>query len=221
MNRRELVRAVAAHTSLDPKQVEATLVGVTDVITAVVSKGEAVTIPGFAKFTKISRPARMARNPQTGEPVQVKAKTVAKATAMKAFRDTVMNPSQAPKLARGVWPTDPEVLAQQANERRAATAAPRKAAASPVKAKKAPAKTARYKGCDRQASARQEVDGQASARQEVDGQAERSPLNERDGRRFGLPPQSAPPRLIATAFEEMPLPDRRSQRPCQQGRFLD
>ncbi len=142
MNRRELVRAVAAHTSLDPKQVEATLVGVTDVITAVVSKGEVVTIPGFAKFTKISRPARMARNPQTGEPVQVKAKTVAKATAMKAFRDTVMNPSQAPKLARGVWPTDPDVLAQQANERRAATAAPRKAAASPVKAKKAPAKTA-------------------------------------------------------------------------------
>ena len=45
----------------------------------------------------------------------MKAKTVAKATAMKAFRDTVMNPSQAPKLARGVWPTDPEVLAQQAN----------------------------------------------------------------------------------------------------------
>ena len=139
MNRRELVRAVAAHTSADPKHVEATLNGMTEVITAVVSKGEQVAIQGFAKFTKINRPARIARNPQTGEPVQVKAKTVAKATAMKAFRDTVMDPAKAPRLARGVWPTDPALLTQQAGERRAASA-PARPAVTKAAAKKAPAK---------------------------------------------------------------------------------
>lgn len=120
MNRRELVRAVAAHTGTDPKQVDATLTGTTDVITAVVAKGEPVSIQGFAKFTKVNRPARMARNPQTGEQVHVKAKTVAKATAMKAFRDTVMAPSKAPRLSRGVWPTDPDLLTRQAQARKVA-----------------------------------------------------------------------------------------------------
>lgn len=123
MNRRELVRAIAAHTTRDVKDVEQVVAGLTDVITAVVAKGEAVSIQGFAKFTKISRKARMGRNPQTGEPVKIKAKTVAKATAMKAFRDTVMTPSKAPRLARGVWPTSPELLAAQAKERKESLAA--------------------------------------------------------------------------------------------------
>jgi len=118
MNRRELIRAIAAHTDRDVKHVEAVVAGFTDVVTAVVSKGEPVAIQGFAKFTKISRKARIGRNPQTGEPVKIKAKTVAKATAMKAFRDTVMLPSKAPRLARGVWPTSPELLATQAKERK-------------------------------------------------------------------------------------------------------
>ena len=34
MNRRELVNAVATHTGMEPKQVDATLKGVTDVLTA-------------------------------------------------------------------------------------------------------------------------------------------------------------------------------------------
>jgi len=141
MNRRELVRAVAAHTGADPKAVDATVAGLTEVITAVVAKGEQVSIQGFAKFTKINRPARMARNPQTGEQVRVKAKTVAKATAMKAFRDTVMAPSKAPRLARGVWPTDPELLSKQAEARKAAAPTTRKATAPT--ARKAAAPTAR------------------------------------------------------------------------------
>ncbi len=120
MNRRELVRAVAAHTSSDPKQVDATLAGLVEVVTSVVSKGDPVTIPGFVKFSKVHRAARTARNPQTGEPVQVKARTVAKATAMKAFKDQVMTPTKAPRLAKGVWPTSPDLLSKQAADRKAA-----------------------------------------------------------------------------------------------------
>ena len=50
MNRRELVNAVAAQGGLEPKQVDATMRALTDVITAVVAKGEPVQISGFAKF---------------------------------------------------------------------------------------------------------------------------------------------------------------------------
>jgi DNA-binding protein HU-beta len=144
MNRRELVRAVAAHTSQDVKQVESVLSGVTDVITAVVSKGEAVTVQGFAKFAKVERAARIGRNPRTGEQIRIKASKRVRLSPMKAFKDTVMAPASAPKLERGVWPTSPELLARQAADRKATTPAPVRtprvaAAAAKAPAKKAPA----------------------------------------------------------------------------------
>ena len=107
MNRRELVQAVAAHTGQDAKQVDATLRGFTDVVTAVVSKGEPVGISGFAKFSKVERAARTGRNPQTGEAIKIKASKKARITPLKAFKDAVLTPSQAPKLAKGVWPPAP------------------------------------------------------------------------------------------------------------------
>src|SRR5207249_12196010 len=65
VNRRELVGAVAAHSGVEPRQVDAVLKGFTDVVTAVVAKGEPVALSGFAKFAKVERPARMGRNPAT------------------------------------------------------------------------------------------------------------------------------------------------------------
>lgn len=107
MNRRELVQAVAAHTGLEPKQVDSALKGFTEVVTAVVSKGEPVAITGFAKFSKVERPARMGRNPATGEQIKIKASKKARITPLKGFKDSVMTPAQAPKLAKGVWPPAP------------------------------------------------------------------------------------------------------------------
>jgi DNA-binding protein HU-beta len=107
MNRRELVQAVAAHSGADAKQVDAVLRGFTDVVTAVVSKGEPVSISGFAKFSKVERAARTGRNPQTGEAIKIKASKKARITPLKGFKDAVLTPSQAPKLAKGVWPPAP------------------------------------------------------------------------------------------------------------------
>ena len=103
MNRRELVKVVAAHGDLDAKQVDATLRTLTEVITAVVAKGEPVNISGFAKFAKVERPARAGRNPATGEAIRIKASKKARITPLKGFKDAVMTPRQAPKLARTVW----------------------------------------------------------------------------------------------------------------------
>jgi DNA-binding protein HU-beta len=73
MNRKELVGAVATHTGMEAREVDKALKGMTEDIEAVAAKGEQVTISGFAKFARVDRPARMARNPATGAPVKVKA----------------------------------------------------------------------------------------------------------------------------------------------------
>ena len=166
MNRGQLIKAVAAHTRQDPKEVESLLTGMTDVITAVVSKGEPVTVQGFAKFAKVERAARMGRNPRTGEQIRIKASKRVRVSAMKAFKDTVMSPSGAPRLERGVWPTSRELLTQQASERREAARAasgPRatKAAGTTRTAGK---KTAAKKTTGRKAAAKKTTARKAAAK---------------------------------------------------------
>ncbi|HOE12016.1 MAG TPA: HU family DNA-binding protein [bacterium] len=48
------------------------------------------TIPGFGKLVLVKRKARMGRNPQTGEPVKIPAKTVVKFRIAKACKDAVL-----------------------------------------------------------------------------------------------------------------------------------
>jgi DNA-binding protein HU-beta len=107
VNRRDLVQAVSTQTGVERRQVDSVLLGFTQVVTAVVSKGEPVSISGFAKFVKVDRPARMGRNPQTQEPVRIKASKKARITPLKGFKDAVVKTSLAPKLDRGVWPPAP------------------------------------------------------------------------------------------------------------------
>jgi DNA-binding protein HU-beta len=130
MNKRELAKAVAVQADVELKTVAAVLDGFTDVVTTVVSKGEPISIPGFAKFVKVNRAARMGRNPATGEAIRIKASKKARITPVKAFKDAVLAPATAPKLKPGVFPTND-----------AAVAAAGKSAA-PAAAKKAPAKKA-------------------------------------------------------------------------------
>ena len=47
-------------------------------------------IPGLGRALKAHRKARMGRNPQTGEPIKIKAKTVVRLRAAKAFKDAVL-----------------------------------------------------------------------------------------------------------------------------------
>ena len=136
MKKRELIHAVAIHTDVDNKTAAKLVEGTIDVILANVAKGEIVNISGFAKFAKIKRPARMARNPATGEPVKVKAKTVAKITALKGFKDIALGVSPAPKVVTVRKPAPapakkaaPKKAAKKATKK----AAPKKAAKKTVK----------------------------------------------------------------------------------------
>jgi DNA-binding protein HU-beta len=74
MNRSELVAALADRAEVTRKDADAVLAAFADVVGDIVSKGdEKVTIPGFLTFERTHRAARTARNPQTGEPIQIPA----------------------------------------------------------------------------------------------------------------------------------------------------
>jgi len=131
VNRRELVNAVAGHTGQSPKDTDASIRGLVDVVIASVAKGEIVSIPGFAKFSKRQTKARMGRNPQTGAPVKIPARTKARITPLKMYKDVVLGKEKAPKIGT--------VAAAPAKKAAVKKAAPAKKAA--VK-KAAPAKKA-------------------------------------------------------------------------------
>jgi DNA-binding protein HU-beta len=57
------------------------------------NKGQFV-IPGLGKAVKAHRKARTGRNPQTGEPIKIPAKTVVKFRLAKAFKDAVIPPKK-------------------------------------------------------------------------------------------------------------------------------
>ena len=48
------------------------------------------TIPGLGKLVVVDRKARVGRNPQTGEPIQIPAKKALKFRIAKAAKDAVM-----------------------------------------------------------------------------------------------------------------------------------
>ena len=157
MNRRDLIQAVSTQTGVERKQVDTVMKGFTDVVTAVVSKGEPVAISGFAKFVKVDRPARMGRNPQTQQPVRIKASKKARITPLKGFKDAVVKTSLAPKLERGVWPPAPP-SAKKAAAKKTATA--KKTTAKKATAKKSTAR----KATTAKAGARKTTAGKATTR---------------------------------------------------------
>ena len=127
MNRSQLLNAFAERNDMSRKEADATLTSLLELITETVARGEDVAISGFAKFRRIDRPARMARNPATGEQVKVAAKRVARITPLKAFKDAVLS-GKAP--AR-------KAAAKKAPAKKAPA---KKAVAKKAPAKKAPAK---------------------------------------------------------------------------------
>ena len=130
MNRSQLLNKFAEDNQVSRKEADGYVSSLVDIITASVASGEDVAISGFAKFRRIDRPARLARNPATGETVRVKAKRVARITPLKNFKDAVLT-GKMPKPAK-------KAPAKKAAAKKAP--AVKKAPAKKTAAKKAPAK---------------------------------------------------------------------------------
>lgn len=73
MNKRELVDAVAESTGQAKSAAESAVDAVVESISAALTAGDKVTLPGFGTFEVRERAARSGRNPQTGEAMEIAA----------------------------------------------------------------------------------------------------------------------------------------------------
>jgi len=89
MNKTELTAALAGKTGLAKKDAEKALNAFVDVVTEALAKGEKVQVVGFGSFEVKERPARTARNPRTGEEIEIGASKAPVFKAGKALKDTV------------------------------------------------------------------------------------------------------------------------------------
>ena len=81
MNRNELAAQVAQATGLTRKDATAAVAAVFEQVSTALAAGDKVSIPGFGTFEVRAHAARTARNPRTGETIEVAA---SKAPAFKA-----------------------------------------------------------------------------------------------------------------------------------------
>jgi len=96
MNKTQFIEVLAERFDGDRKQAEQALEAVIDTIAREMVKGEKVAITGFGSFESRVRNARWVRNPQTGERMKAKKKTVPRFAPGQHLKDVT---SGAKKLA--------------------------------------------------------------------------------------------------------------------------
>ncbi|MEU9714076.1 HU family DNA-binding protein [Streptomyces sp. NPDC004126] len=145
MNKAQLVEAIA--DKLGGRQQAADAVdAVLDAMVRAVVAGDRVSVTGFGSFEKVDRPARYARNPQTGERVRVKKTSVPRFRAGQGFKDLVSGTKKLPKgdevavkkAPKGSLTGGASATVKKAAAKKATTA--KKAAAKTTAAKKTVAK---------------------------------------------------------------------------------
>ncbi|MGK0441919.1 MAG: DNA-binding protein HU-beta [Pseudohongiellaceae bacterium] len=89
MNKSELIEAIAASADLPKAAAGRALDATVEAITNTLKEGDQVVLVGFGTFSVKDRAARTGRNPQTGEPIQIKAAKNPGFKAGKALKDAV------------------------------------------------------------------------------------------------------------------------------------
>ncbi|AZP20649.1 HU family DNA-binding protein [Streptomyces aquilus] len=147
MNKAQLVEAIADKVGGRQQAADA-VDAVLDAIVRATVAGDRVSVTGFGSFEKVDRPARYARNPQTGERVRVKKTSVPRFRAGQGFKDLVSGTKKLPKndvavkkapkgsLTGGASATVKKAAAKKAAPAKKATAAAKKTTAKKTTAKK-------------------------------------------------------------------------------------
>ncbi|MBQ7337755.1 MAG: HU family DNA-binding protein [Clostridia bacterium] len=87
MNKSQLIDAVALKSGMKKKEAELAVNAMTEAIVEAMKNGERVQLVGFGTFEVKSRDARTARNPKTGESIEVPASKHPAFSASKALKD--------------------------------------------------------------------------------------------------------------------------------------
>ncbi|MBK8442897.1 MAG: HU family DNA-binding protein [Sphingobacteriales bacterium] len=89
MNRTQLVDHIAKEANLTKSQASYALDALTNGVVSALKTGDKIAISGLGSFQLSIRPARTARNPKTGEAVQVPEKKQVKFKVAKGLEDSL------------------------------------------------------------------------------------------------------------------------------------
>jgi DNA-binding protein HU-beta len=89
MTKTQLVRHMAEKTGMNNKTAAAFFEGLAETAVKETKKNGVFVLPGLGRLVKSNRKARTGRNPQTGEPIKIPAKTVVKFRVAKQAKDAI------------------------------------------------------------------------------------------------------------------------------------
>jgi len=89
MNKGDLIEKIVSDVNITKADASRVLESVIDGITQALKKGDRTTISGFVTFSVSKRKARVGRNPQTGEPINIPARRVARFTSGKELKEAL------------------------------------------------------------------------------------------------------------------------------------
>jgi len=89
MNKADLINHVATNADINKATATAAVEAVLGGVTSALQNGDTVSLVGFGTFSVAERAARTARNPRTGEPIEVGPSKAPKFKAGKALKDAV------------------------------------------------------------------------------------------------------------------------------------
>ena len=89
MTKTQLVRHMAEKVGTNNKTAATFLETLAETAVKETKKNGLFVLPGLGRLKKVQRKARMGRNPQTGEPIKIAAKTTAKFYLAKVVKDSI------------------------------------------------------------------------------------------------------------------------------------
>ncbi len=90
MNKQDLINEIAELTGLGKAKAAQAVDALGQIAQHQLTQpGAELTLPGIGKLKAVAKPARTARNPKTGNAIEIPAKTAVKFTAAKALKDAV------------------------------------------------------------------------------------------------------------------------------------
>jgi DNA-binding protein HU-beta len=89
LTKTQLVRQMAEKVGTNNKTAATFLETLAETAVKETKKNGMFVLPGLGRLKKVQRKARMGRNPQTGEPIKIAAKTTAKFYLAKAVKDAI------------------------------------------------------------------------------------------------------------------------------------
>jgi DNA-binding protein HU-beta len=100
MNKSEFVDSLAKQLSFSKQESERVVEAVLEILRGALAKGENVDLRGLGSFKVKENKARQGRNPQTGEPMLIKAKRTAAFRPGKEVTDLLNSSVSADKQVR-------------------------------------------------------------------------------------------------------------------------